>query len=135
MESLFKRVIGECQFKTSRSSGKGGQHVNKVETRVVVSFDVENSYVLTNEQKQRLYHKLGARLSGGRLMVACEETRSQARNKALALDKLKALIIKGLSVNRKRVATKPTRASKQKRRESKKRQSLKKQSRRKVDPD
>ena len=122
----------ELSFSASRSSGPGGQNVNKVNTRVIVHFDVWNSQILNEQQKATVYNKLQNRINKeGQLVVACEETRSQLKNKEIAIDLLHRLVGQALIPVKKRKATKPTKASKLKRLQNKKFHSEKKANRRK----
>lgn len=137
----IEALESEIVFKTSRSSGSGGQNVNKVETRVEVLFSIERSQVLTPAQKTLLLSKLEA-LQVERLVaktkrmvlsLASEKYRTQLKNKSEAFDKLVQLFQKALKPKVKRISTKPTIASKKARKEGKKRLSDKKINRRKVD--
>ncbi|RLD42523.1 MAG: aminoacyl-tRNA hydrolase [Bacteroidetes bacterium] len=120
----------EISFRTSRSSGAGGQHVNKVSTRVELLFDVEGSSVLSEEEKVIIKDKLTARISkDGILTVACEETRSQSRNKEIAFEKFTGLIEDALKPLKKRVPTKRSKGSIEKRLKDKKAVSDKKDAR------
>src|SRR5438477_11719015 len=122
---------GELDVRVSRSSGAGGQHVNKTSSRVEIFWNVLGSRVLNDEQRDRLRSKLSSRLtSDGSVRVVASDMRSQSRNRELAEERLADLIRRGLSVPRKRRPTKPTRASKEARLESKKRHSTKKADRR-----
>jgi len=121
----------ELNFKTSRSSGKGGQHVNKVESRVELNFNVGESELLTEEQKQQIMEKLAKRINKeGMLQVVVEEERSQYRNKAIAIERFYELMEKALKKRKKRKPTKPSKAAKEKRLQEKKELSEKKQRRR-----
>lgn len=123
----------ELTFSTARSSGPGGQNVNKVNTKVELRFHVQNSAVLTEEQKHILLSKLSNKLStDGELIIVSQSTRSQLKNKQEAIVKFIDLIYKTLKPRKKRVPTKPTKASKEKRLENKKRNSEIKQGRRKL---
>ncbi|WP_413616962.1 alternative ribosome rescue aminoacyl-tRNA hydrolase ArfB [Hymenobacter latericus] len=121
----------ELQFQTARSSGPGGQNVNKVETKVELRFQPGASAVLTEEQKQRLLEKLASRLTAeGVLIVTAQESRSQQRNKELAVQKFYELLQRSLHRPKARKATKPGAGAVRKRLEGKRRQSEKKANRR-----
>ncbi len=120
----------EISYRTSRSSGAGGQHVNKVSTRVELLFDVSNSDVLTDTEKTTLITKLKGRISkDGILTIACEETRSQSRNKEIAYERFVSILEEALKPIKKRVVTKASKSSVEKRLKNKKMQSDKKDSR------
>ncbi len=122
----------ELIFSSSRSSGPGGQHVNKVNTKVELRFNINNSSVLTDEQKLLINNKLKNKITiEGDLIIVSQRTRSQLKNKMEAIDKLIEMLSKALKPRKKRIPTKPTRTSKLKRLETKKRTSEIKQSRRK----
>lgn len=106
----------ELMFHFSRSGGPGGQNVNKVSTRVELLFDLNATRALTQEEKQRVFAKLGSRIdSNGILHVVSQESRSQWKNRRLVVEKLLSLLHHALARNRKRVATEPSAASKQRR--------------------
>ena len=114
-------VSKEIIFKTTRSGGKGGQNVNKVETAVIAFFNIAGSFLLTEEQKILLKEKLLNRINGeGYLLVKSQKHRTQLANKDEAAEKLNDLINKALTPKKKRLATKASRASKQKRLDEKK---------------
>jgi len=109
---------GEIVLRTSRSSGPGGQHAQKSETRVEAVFDVESSEALSDAQKKRVIAK-----AGPVLRAVAQDERSQLRNKELAVERLVGVLREALRVPRHRVPTKPTKAAKERRLESKKRRS------------
>lgn len=126
----------EIIFETSRSSGPGGQHVNKTETRVTLRFNVPQSNLLNDEQKALIAEKLKSHMtSDGDLLVSSQETRSQLRNKEICLERFYALLTYAFRRKPKRIATKPSKAAKQKRLDGKKILSQKKQNRRKFNID
>jgi ribosome-associated protein len=115
----------EIELRTSRSSGPGGQHAQKSETRVEALFDVEASSALSEAQKQRVIAK-----AGPVLRAIAQDERSQLRNKELATDRVIESLREALRVPRRRVPTKPSAASRERRLEQKKRRSQAKQLRR-----
>jgi ribosome-associated protein len=121
---------GELEVKVSRSSGAGGQHVNKTSSRVEIFWNVRKSNALTEEQRTRLLDRLASRLSTeGSIRVVASDMRSQSRNRELAEERLAETVRRALLIPKKRRPTKPTRAAKEARLESKKRQSHKKRER------
>jgi ribosome-associated protein len=119
----------EIRIRVSRSSGPGGQHANTAETRVEAVFDVDASVALTDRQKQRV------RASAGPVLRAvAQDERSQARNRELAVERLVGKLREALKVERRRVATRPTKASVERRLESKRRRAAAKR-RRAAPPD
>ena len=120
--------VAEVELQVSRSSGPGGQHAQKSETRVVAVFDVEASSALTPTQKRRVIAR-----AGPVLRAVAQDERSQTRNRELALDRLVAALREALRVPRKRVRTKPSAAARERRLEHKKRRSQTKRLRRPPD--
>ena len=108
--------LAEIELRTSRSSGPGGQHANVTASRVEAVFDVAASSVLSPAQKARVTARLGPRVT-----AAAQDTRSQARNRDLALERLASRLAHALEVRRPRTATRPTQASKRRRVDEKKR--------------
>ncbi|HYG51984.1 MAG TPA: alternative ribosome rescue aminoacyl-tRNA hydrolase ArfB [Flavobacteriales bacterium] len=132
MKYFIFNIYPELTFRTSRSGGSGGQHVNKTESKVEVIFNILDSAILDNDTKQRLVQRLGKKLIAGALTVYAQESRSQAANKEAAVKKLFNILDKALIPAVKRKKSKPSKAALQKRKENKKRQSEKKQSRKKI---
>ena len=110
--------VSEVNFRTSRSSGPGGQHAQKTETRVEAVFDVERSQALTDTQKRRVVNR-----AGSVLRAIAQDERSQARNRELALERLVTQLREALRVPRKRRPTKPSKAAVERRLEEKRRRS------------
>ena len=108
--------LAEIELRVSRSSGPGGQHANKTETRVEAVFDVDGSSALTDAQKRRVIAR-----AGPTLRATAQDERSQSRNRELAIDRLVARLAAALRVERRRVPTRPSRAAKEQRLEAKKR--------------
>lgn len=110
----------ELQVEFSRSTGPGGQHVNKVETRVTICFDIDASVALGEHQRSLLKERLRSRINKkGVLRISCEESRSQATNRELVRDRFVDVIRQALKSEKKRVPTKATRASKRRRMDEK----------------
>ena len=120
--------LAEVELRFSRSSGPGGQHANTSETRVEASFVVASSSALTPAQKRRVAAK-----AGPTLRAVAQDERSQLRNRQLAVERLVEQLRQALKVERRRVATKPTAASRERRLDSKKRRSATKKLRRPPD--
>lgn len=131
-----EQVLRELQFKAVRSSGAGGQHVNKVSSKVELQFDVSNSKALSHDQIELLQLKLKHRLTKtGILILSCDEARSQHQNKNLVIKRFFELLKKALYVAKKRKPTKPSKKSIEKRLKTKNKLSEKKATRKKPDLD
>jgi ribosome-associated protein len=122
--------LEEVRVRTSRSSGPGGQHANVTASRVEASFDVDASATLSDAQKARVRSRLGPLVT-----ASAQDTRSQARNRALALERLAERLAKALEVSRPHTPTRPTLGSRRRRIESKRRRGETKRGRRRPDPD
>ena len=118
----------ELTFTASRSTGPGGQHVNKTSSRITLHWSLETSSAFSGYQKDRIRRKLRGRLTqDGILQIHVEDTRSQHRNKEVALERLKEMLVDALIIPKRRKPTRPTKASKKRRVDTKKaRGSLKK---------
>src|SRR5213080_727559 len=121
--------LEEVELRASRSSGPGGQHANVTASRIEAVFDVRASKALTDEQKRRITARCGPRVT-----AVAQDARGQARNRELALERLRERLASALHVPRSRRATKPTRASRERRLDSKRRQSERKSARRRPPP-
>lgn len=131
---LDKEIEKEFNLKAIRSSGSGGQHVNKVATKIELSFNVELSQSLSQEQKEIIIDKLASRLTKENvLIIQCSETRSQLKNKRIAIQKAISIIEEALVINPERKPTKIPKAVIKKRLKSKRLNSEKKANRRKPD--
>lgn len=127
-----ERIITELQFKAVRSSGAGGQNVNKVASKVVLTFDVQQSEALSEEEKEQLFGKLATKISKDKLLILnCDEDRSQLKNKEIVIRRFFAIIEGALRVQKPRKATKIPRSVIEKRLKEKRSQSDIKQSRQK----
>lgn len=127
-----ENIIKELSFKAIRSSGTGEQHVNKTSSKIELTFDLQNSLSLTESEKILLKDKLSSKLTKENVLILfCEETRSQHKNKELAIKRFLSLLKTNLTRPKKRKPTKPSRASLKRKAESKQRNSLKKALRKK----
>ncbi|HLU84192.1 MAG TPA: alternative ribosome rescue aminoacyl-tRNA hydrolase ArfB [Vicingaceae bacterium] len=124
-------LIKELLFNTSRSGGAGGQHVNKVATKVELQFDVYSSNALTEEEKGLVFSQLKNRINNnGIFKLQADTTRSQLKNKEIAIERFLTLLEKALTPKVARKKTKPSKASKEQRLNEKRKLSEKKSSRR-----
>lgn len=122
--------LAEVELRASRSSGPGGQHANVTASRVEATFDVGASTTLTAAQKRRIGERLGWRVT-----ASAQDTRSQARNRELALERLRERLTAALAVRRTRRPTRPSRAARERRLEQKRRRSETKRGRRPLPPE
>jgi ribosome-associated protein len=128
--------MSELQFRFARSSGPGGQHVNRSATQVELLFDVANSPSLDETQRRRVLRKLESRIDKeGVLHLVSQETRSQLRNREEVVERFRELMREALHVPRRRRPTRPTRAARERRLEEKRRRSGTKRDRRPVSLD
>ncbi len=124
----------ELKFKAMRSSGAGGQHVNKVSTKVELLFSIADSSGLTVAEKELVFSKLSNKINKEAVLILqCDDTRSQARNKEIAIKRFFELLKSALTIPKKRKKTTPTRASVEKRLSGKRKISEKKSHRKKPD--
>ncbi len=122
-----ERILQELEFKAVRSSGAGGQHVNKVSSKVELYFNVTASNALSDNEKDRIYTKMGNRLTKENILILqSDESRSQHKNKELVIQKFLDLVRTSLTVAKKRRKTKPKRSAVEKRLKSKLKKAQKK---------
>jgi len=122
--------LGEIELRASRSSGPGGQHANVTASRIEAVFEIEASQTLTDEQKARLAHRFGKRVT-----AIAQDARSQARNRDLALERLAERIRSGLARRRSRQKTRPSRSARERRLNDKRNRGQRKQERRRPSAD
>ncbi|MDP3312674.1 alternative ribosome rescue aminoacyl-tRNA hydrolase ArfB [Lutibacter sp.] len=124
---IIENLLKELGFKFIRSSGSGGQHVNKVSSKVELTFNLQNSNELNDEEKQLLFKNLSSKLTKENVLIlTCDESRSQHKNKEIAISRFLNIIVEGLKVPKKRKKSKPTKSSIEKRLEKKKKIAYKK---------
>lgn len=117
----------ELEFSAVRSGGSGGQHANKVSSKVIVLIDIENSQAFSEKEKMRLFDKLSSKLNKkNQLMLTCDESRSQHQNKQIVTNRLITLLEAALKKEKIRIPTKVRKLEKARRMEAKKKRGLKK---------
>ena len=131
-----QNLTKELKFKAIRSGGAGGQHVNKVSSKIELTFNISASKVLSEDQKELLLKNLSSRLTKENVLILfCDESRSQHKNKEIVIERFLEIIKKGLKKPKSRKKTKPSKASIKKRLDNKKKIGEKKISRKKTDLD
>lgn len=129
-----EKIISELSFKAVRSSGAGGQNVNKVSSKVVLSFDLVNSKALSDDEKLLLEQNLEPRLTNDKILILnCDEDRSQIKNKEIVIKRFLQIINQNLIIPKERKTTKIPKSVIKKRIQNKRNLSEKKQNRRKPD--
>jgi len=122
-----EKILKEISFTAVRSGGPGGQHANKVSSKVVLMFDIPDSESISDAEKERLVQKLTGRLnSREQLILTCDESRSQHKNKEIVTNRFIALLEETLKKQKKRVPTRVSKGEKARRMEAKKKRGLKK---------
>jgi ribosome-associated protein len=105
-------LLKEITYKAVRSSGAGGQHVNKVSTKVIISFDLANSEGLSDAEKVLLNKKISNRLTSDQVLIlSCDASRSQLKNKTIVIRRFLEILTEGLKVQKKRIPSKPSKNS------------------------
>jgi len=133
-ELIFSNLLKELKFTTSRSGGPGGQHVNKVNSKITLRWDINSSLSINEEQRQLIFKKLAKVVNSvGEVVLSADDKRSQLQNKQFVIQKLADLLEKAFFKPKKRKATKPTKASVKRRLDDKKRIGSKKKLRRDLD--
>jgi ribosome-associated protein len=122
--------LAEIEVRASRSSGPGGQHANVTASRIEAVFEIDSSRSLSDAQRERLHRRFGRQVT-----AVAQDARSQARNRELALERLRSRIASGLAVQKRRRATKPGRAARERRLEGKRRTSERKRARQRPSTD
>ena len=123
----IENLTKELSFKAVRSGGSGGQHVNKVSSKIELTFDIENSKILKEEQKILLLKNLSSRLTKENVLILfCDESRSQHKNKEIVIERFLKIIKNGLTIPKKRKPTKVSKSAIRKRLEKKKKLAFKK---------
>jgi len=125
---MDKEILqNELEFSAVRSGGPGGQHANKVSSKVIVIIDIKNSQAFSEKEKMRLFDKLSSKLNKkNQLMLTCDESRSQHQNKQIVTKRLAALLEAALKKDKIRIPTKVRKVEKARRMEAKKKRGLKK---------
>lgn len=127
-------LLKELSFKAVRSSGPGGQHVNKAASKVEVVFNISSSNALSEQEKEQLKTRLGSKITEGEnIIMSCGKTRSQHRNKAIVIERIIDMIQQGLKKKKPRKKTRPSKSAIEKRLLSKKKTALKKINRKSPD--
>jgi ribosome-associated protein len=133
MTAADRDFINEFHFSASRSSGPGGQNVNKVSTKMELRFNISGSLLLSDVEKELLHEKLAGRINAdGALVLVSQSERSQLQNKEKVIEKFYALITRALIPRKKRKPTRPSLASREERLENKRKQGEKKERRNKL---
>lgn len=130
---LIEEIKKEIKFETSRSSGKGGQHVNKTESRVTLVWDFMNSKLIFDSQKELINSKVTSYILGNSIRISVEESRSQLKNKKKSIYKLKSMLEEAFKMDKPRKKSKVPKSEKEKRIKNKKQNSEIKKSRKKID--